>query len=68
MMDAGLQEVETYVYRHQNIVAQYIATRTIMELCLAAKRSPEPMVSTQWWEQEGLDLEEMRMADQEAEE
>ena len=36
MKEVGLEEVETYVLRHQNTVAQYIATRPIMELCLAA--------------------------------
>ena len=33
MVDAGLQEVVTYTYRHQNTVAQYISTRPIMDLC-----------------------------------
>ena len=40
MTDVGLQELETYVYRHQNKVAQYIATRPIVGLCLASKRRP----------------------------
>ena len=40
MAEAGLQEVETYASRSQNIVAQYIETRDIMYLCLAAKRRP----------------------------
>ena len=49
MAEAGLQEVETYVYRLQNKVAQYIATRPIMYLCMAAKRRQGPRVATQWW-------------------
>ena len=36
MLEAGLQEVETYVSRRQNTVAQFIVTRLIMDLCLAA--------------------------------
>ena len=36
MAEAGLQEMETYVSGLQNTVAQYIATRPIMDLCLAA--------------------------------
>ena len=36
MAEAGLQVVETYSARHQNTVTQYIATRPIMDLCLAA--------------------------------
>ena len=33
MWEAGLQEVESYVLRRQNTVAQYIATRPILGLC-----------------------------------
>ena len=36
MVEAELQEVDTYVSRHQNTVAQNIATKPIMNLCLAA--------------------------------
>ena len=68
MAEAGLQEVNTYVSRRQNIVAQYIATMTIMNLCLAAKQRPGPRVEIRWWEQEGLDLEGMRTTSWEAEE
>ena len=56
MSEAVLKEVENYVSHRQNTVAQYIATRTIMEICLAENRNPGPSVATQWWEQEGLDL------------
>ena len=65
--EAVLQENETYVYRRQNTVEQHIATRSIMDLCLAAKRGTGPRVATRWWEQEGLDLEGMRTVAQEAE-
>ena len=34
-------------HRH-NTVAQFIATMTIMELCLEAEQIPGPMVSKQW--------------------
>ena len=68
MAEAGLQEVNTYVSRRQNIVAQYIATMTIMNLCLAAKQRPGPRVEIRWWEQEGLDFEGMWTVDREAEE
>ena len=62
MAKAGLQEVETYVSCLQNTVVQYIATKPIMELCLAVKRRPGTRVEMRWWEQEGLDLEGMRTA------
>ena len=38
MEGAGLQEVETYIACHQNIVTQYIVTRLIMGLCLDAEQ------------------------------
>ena len=57
--EAVLQENETYVYRRQNTVEQHIATRSIMDLCLEAKRGTGPRVATRWWEHEGLDLEGM---------
>ena len=36
--EAGLQEVETYFYRRQNTVAQFIVARPIVDLCLVAER------------------------------
>ena len=47
MAEAGLQEVDTYVSSRQNTVAQYIATRPIMYLFLAAKRRTGPIVAMQ---------------------
>ena len=63
----GLVGGGDYVSRHQNIVAQYIATRSNMDLCLAAKWRPGPRVATRWWDQEGLDLVGMQTAAREAE-
>ena len=40
MAEAGLQEVETYLSRHHNTVTQFIASRPIMDLCLAVELSP----------------------------
>ena len=67
MAEVELQEVETYVSRRQNTVAQFIATRPIMDLCLAAERRPGPRVSKRWWEQDGVDVEGMQTAAEEAE-
>ena len=36
----GLGEIVVYIVRRQNTVAQYIATRPIMDLCLTAERKP----------------------------
>ena len=38
MTEARLKEVETYISCLQNKVAHFIATRPIMDLCLAAER------------------------------
>ena len=67
MEEAGLQEVEIYVSLRQNTVAQFIDTRPIMDLCLAADRRLWSRLTKYWWDQVGLDLERMLMADQEAE-
>ena len=50
MAEVGLQDMETYVSGSQNTVAQYIATRPIMDLCLAAERRPGPRVEMRWRE------------------
>ena len=68
MAEAIFKEMENYVSHRQNTVEKYIATRPIMDLCLAAKRRPGPRVEMRWREQEGLDLEGMRAAAREAEE
>ena len=67
MAEAGLNEVETYSSCRQNTVAKYIATRPIMDLCLAAKQRPGPRVKIRWWEQDGIYLDGMRTAAREAE-
>ena len=66
MAEAGFQEVETYISRRQKTVAQYISTKTIMELCIAEKQRPGPRLAMRWWEQEGMDLEGMRTTASEA--
>ena len=48
MAEEGLQEVETYIYRHQNIVTQFIANRPIIDLFLEVERRPGPRVSKRW--------------------
>ena len=45
----GLWEIGLYIARCQNMVAQYIVTRPIMELCLAADRKPVMSLSRRWW-------------------
>ena len=65
--EAGLQEVENYVTCRQNTVEQFIETRPIMHLCLAAEHIPGPRISKQRWEKDGVDAEGMRTEAWEAE-
>ena len=52
----GLETTETYISRRQNMVAQYIATRYILNLCLEAERRAVLRVPTQWQKQAGLEF------------
>ena len=44
MLEAVLEELETYVARHQNIVTPFIETGHVMDLCLSVERQPEARV------------------------
>ena len=57
MGEAGFEGISKYVTRRQNIVAQYTATRPILDLCERSTRRPEARLSQRWWEQAGIDLE-----------
>ena len=46
--EEGLKTINDYNDCHENKSDQYIATRMILELCLAAERSPGAWV-TKWW-------------------
>ena len=50
MAEVVLKEVNTYVYRHQNTVANFITNRPIMYLCLATERRLGSRVTKHYWE------------------
>ena len=52
----GLDEIGVYITCLHNTVAQYIATRPIMDLCRMAERNPVLRLSRKWWEQPALDI------------
>ena len=56
MAMVGLEEIGVYIARCQNTIAQYIATRPIMDLCLVAERKTGMRLSRQWWEHPALDI------------
>ena len=62
MLEAVMQEVETYVARRHKTVTKYIATRPIMDLCLTAVRRPGARVLKRLWEKEGIDIEGIQEA------
>ena len=55
-----MDEVEEYVLRRHNVLAQYIVTRPIMYLCEEVVCRTGTWVSKRWWEQWGLELERER--------
>ena len=58
--EAGLEGIRKSITRRQNTVAQYIATRPILDLCKRATRRQGARVSRRWWDQAGIDLEGAR--------
>ena len=60
--EAGLQELETFVSFHQTTLAQFIATNTIMDQCLATDWRPGPRLSNRWCKKDGVDMEGMQTA------
>ena len=57
MQEAGFEGIRKATTRRQNTVAQYIATRPIMDLCERGTQRPGERVSWRWWEQEGVEPE-----------
>ena len=60
MTEAEIQEVETYVSRHQKTVELFIETGTIMDLCMSSEWRTGTRVSKLWWEQDGVYVKGMR--------
>ena len=57
MDEAGLTDIRTSIQRRQNTVAQYVATRPILDLCEGARPQEGARVILRWWEQSGIDWE-----------
>ena len=60
MKEAGLTDVRTSIYRGQKTVAQYIATRPLLELCEGVKQREGARVTLRWWDQTGIDWEKAK--------
>ena len=48
--------MEEYIWRRQNMFAQFISTRFIMDLCGGTERTLQARVGMQWWDQAVIDL------------
>ena len=60
MEEAGLTYIRTSILRRQNTVAQYIATRPLLDLCKGARAREGAKVPLRWWEQAGIDWEKAK--------
>ena len=54
MEEAGLTDIRTSIHRRQNTVAQYIATRPLLDLCEGARPREGARVTLRWWEKSGI--------------
>ena len=67
MKEAGLTDFQTSIQRRQNRVAQYIATRPLLELCEGAKQIEGAQVTLRWWDQSGIEWEKAKAKETETE-
>ena len=56
MKEKGMVGIKNSILWRQNTVAQFIATRPILDLCEQATRRLGARMSRRWWEQTGIDL------------
>ena len=57
MKEAGFTEIRKSTKNRHNTVAQYIATRPLLDLCEQTTRKGGERVSRRWWYQKGFDWE-----------
>ena len=55
MKEAGFTDVRTSIKRSHNTVAQYIATRPLLDLCKGMTQIGGARVAMKWWYQKGID-------------
>ena len=54
MEEAGIMRIWTSILQRHNTVAQFIATRQILDLCEGAVRRPKAQVPRRCWDQTGI--------------
>ena len=55
MKEAGFTDVSTSINRRQKTVAQYIATRPLLDLCKGTTQIGRERVEMRWLDQKGID-------------
>ena len=60
MKEARLTDIRTSIMRRQNTVAQYIATRPLLDLCKGERAREGAKVPLRWWDQAGIDWEKAK--------
>ena len=60
MKEAGFQDIRTSIDNRQNTVAQYIATRPLLDLCEGTNQVGGARLSRRWWDQKGIDWEKAK--------
>ena len=60
MKEAGFKDIRTYINNRQNMVAQYIAMRPLLDLCEGTNQIGGARVSGRWWDQKGVDWEKAK--------
>ena len=55
MKEAGFTDVRTSINIRHNTVAQYIATRPLLDLCKGTTKIGGARVAMRWWNQKGID-------------
>ena len=49
---AWICPMKEYIWRRQDIIAQYIANRPIYDLCTGAEQMPKLSICVWWWDQD----------------
>ena len=57
MRETGLTDIGKSIANRQNTVAQYVATRPLLDLCEEARAREGTRVPLRWWNQTGVDWE-----------
>ena len=57
MREARLTDIRKSIANRQNTVAQYIATRPLLDLCEGARAREGAKVPMRWWDQADIDWE-----------